>query len=136
MSQSKNISNIRIVIAIIFFIAYNLTISKMIELSQFDYSLNSNPSFFVFGVLQGMLISIAIVILGFYLRLNKDNVIPFVILICGVLSNLIEMILNQYVVDYIDIIIAKLNLADIQIYISLAVILILQLTKNKTIITN
>jgi lipoprotein signal peptidase len=130
MFLSKNISNTSLLLLGGIIVAYNLIISRLIEASNLSFVINSSPSFFVFGLILGIFFTSLLIGIGFYLGFCRTAKIPFVFIISGALSNLIEIALNQHVVDYIDIFIAKLNLADIQIYLGLAVIIIGR-TKHK-----
>jgi lipoprotein signal peptidase len=126
----KNTSNTSIILLGGVIVAYSLLVSELIMRSNLSFVINSSPSFFVFGFILGIFFTSLLVGIGFYLGFYRTAKIPFVFIISGALSNLIEMALNQHVVDYIDIFIAKLNLADIQIYLGLAVIIIGR-TKHK-----
>ena len=139
MSPSKNISNTNlstnfftnfvskpaflIVVITIVFCLQNLTVAKIVELSGMAV-INYQPSLMVFGLPIALLILGFGSILAYYL--NKYLRVPFVLLwIIGVgaVSNLLEFITFGYVVDYFDITIAVLNIADLLIYTGLILIL-------------
>ena len=110
----------------------NLTVAKIIELSGMAV-INYQPSLMVFGLPIALLILGFGSILAYYL--NKYLRVPFVLLwIVGVgaVSNLLEFITFGYVVDYFDITIAVLNIADLLIYTGLILILWNYLFNRKT----
>ena len=148
MSPSKNISNTNlstsffsnflfkpsflIVVITIVFCLQNLTLAKIVELSGMAV-INYQPSLMVFGLPIALLILGFGSILGYYL--NKYLRVPFVLLwIVGVgaVSNLLEFITFGYVVDYFDITIAVLNIADLLIYTGLILIIWNYLFNRKT----
>jgi lipoprotein signal peptidase len=130
MPLSKDTSkfNSKLVLLISSLIGVNFLLSFLVQY----YNLKSVENYFPAGFGFGWITTILIFGVGSLLiyRLNLLTKFPLLtaLIITGSMSNFLEYTFFGYVVDYFDLKIAVLNLADLQIYGSLVLLNWLMLT--------
>ncbi|MBN1915569.1 signal peptidase II [Candidatus Dojkabacteria bacterium] len=114
------------------------TVKLFVTINEKDYVLNKGVAFGIFGkeIPIGLLLNLFGVILTiFMIKLeDKTYLVPLLILLGAGLSNLIDRVLREGVVDYINIgIIPSFNIADLLITTSLIIVTILFIKNRKSV---
>jgi lipoprotein signal peptidase len=117
MPLFKNILNISLLVVL------NLSVAKFFQSTHLAV-INTSPSWLFFGVIGNIILFFILVLTCIILQPNAK---PTKLIIAAIMSNLIEFYTFGFVVDYINLGIGVLNLADLQIYIGLIWLTVLSL---------
>ena len=103
---------------------------------NFTYTENKGGAFGIGDINMVLLLSIIIIVaIIIFMIINKKNIInfyPFVLLLSGSMSNLVDRIFRGYVIDFIDVNIfnfPNFNIADICIVIGIISFCVLEIIK-------
>jgi lipoprotein signal peptidase len=116
LSKDTSKFNLNLFLVISSLIGFNFLLSFLVQYYNFKSVENYFPAGFGFGWIATILILIFGSLLVYKLKLLTR--FPFItsFLIAGAMSNFLEYTIFGFVVDYINLGIAVLNLADIEIY--------------------
>ncbi len=109
-------STLLTILSVFVLILVNFFTSFILVNSGFTITKNYFPVGFGFGLIASILIFILGGFFIYKLRLIQQFPLITTLIIAGAISNFLEFSLYGFVVDYINIGIAVLNLADLQIY--------------------
>ena len=112
------------------FLIIDKYISIIPNFIEFNYTQNIGGAFGI-GKFNFILIFSILIIIGIILSLIKENkkiknYIPFILLLSGSISNLIDRIFRGYVIDFIDIKLfnfPNFNIADISIVFGVIILI-------------
>lgn len=114
-----NLTDISHILFIIFIIGANFGLSFYVRSSNFFYISNENPVGFAFGYYSSVLVLVFITFCVFKYDLIHRSTINSIMILSGLYSNFLEKLYWGNVADYMNIQIAQINLADIQILLGL-----------------
>ena len=114
-----NLTDISHLLFIIFIISANFGLSFYVRNSNFFYTANENPVGFAFGYYSSVLVLVFITFCVFKYDLIHRSTINSIMILSGIYSNFLEKLYWGNVADYMNIQIAQINLADIQILLGL-----------------
>ena len=112
---SKNLY-LRTIFLILGLIIVNFLVSFLIVKAGFPVTQNYFPAGFGYSIFTSILIFALGVFCIYKLNLLKQFPLITTLIVAGAVSNFLEYIIFGFVVDYINIGIAVLNLADLLIY--------------------
>lgn len=107
----------------ILILTFNLVALNLIRSTNIHIAQNQSPGLFFGGNILAFLIFIVSLLLLSFNNFWKKNVVGSALLISGIFSNALEKQFFGYVSDYIWVGIATINLADLQIYYGLALLI-------------
>ena len=122
------------------FLIINKNITIIPKLLEFNYTQNAGGAFGVGTKVIVTLLSILIII-GIIIFLKKEdknisNYIPYIMILSGSISNLINRVFRGFVIDFIDIHILNFpnfNIADMSIVMGVIILIILIMRKYNNI---
>jgi lipoprotein signal peptidase len=114
-----NLTDISHLLFIFFIIGANFGLSFYVRNSNFFYVSNENPVGFAFGYYSSVLILVFITFCIFKYDLIHRSTINSIMILSGLYSNFLEKLYWGNVADYMNVQIAQINLADIQILLGL-----------------